>query len=281
MKKTILVPTDFSSNALTATRYALEIAKKIGANIHILHAYRPFTSAFQSPLANEADVQRATMGAKKGLTEFMENVEDDPHVSITSSIEKNGILEAITSFIEENNVCLVVMGTHGASGWRKDLLGSNNYDVAKDVSRPLLIVPEHTASFKLKNVVFFSDYKQGDAKSLGSFDKLFRDMNPSYTLVHIHEDKKAPQEGEQQKLAEWKAILEKENPMANLSTELAHVPENVDAVNEILKRLNADMTLITLVDARNFFEKLLHKSLARAIILNPQTPVLLTSEDTE
>src|SRR5690606_35333213 len=125
---------------------------------------------------------------------------------------------------------LVVMGTHGASGWRKDLLGSNTYDVAKDVSRPLRIVPEHTASFKLKNVVFFSDYKQGDAKSLGSFDKLFRDMNPSYTLVHIHEDKKAPQEGEQQKLAEWKAILEKENPMANLSTELAHVPENVDAV---------------------------------------------------
>src|SRR5690606_23825705 len=119
MKKTILVPTDFSSNALTATRYALEIAKKIGANIHILHAYRPFTSAFQSPLANEADVQRATMGAKKGLTEFMENVEDDPHVSVTSSIEKNGILEAITSFIEENNVCLVVMGTHGASGWRR------------------------------------------------------------------------------------------------------------------------------------------------------------------
>lgn len=84
------------------------------------------------------------------------------------------------------------MGTHGASGWRKDLLGSNTYDVAKDVSRPLLIVPEHTASFKLKNVVFFSDYKQGDAKSLGSFEKLFRDMNPSYTLVHIHEDKKAP-----------------------------------------------------------------------------------------
>src|SRR5690606_14868128 len=132
MKKTILVPTDFSSNALTATRYALEIAKKIGANIHILHAYRPFTSAFQSPLANETDVQRATMGAKKGLTEFMENVEDDPHVSITSSIEKNGILEAITSFIEENNVCLVVMGTHAASRCRKDIMRWSNYNIATD-----------------------------------------------------------------------------------------------------------------------------------------------------
>ena len=281
MKKTILVPTDFSSNALTATRYALEIAKKIGANIHILHAYRPFTSAFQSPLANETDVERATMGAQKGLSEFMQKIDDDPHVSVDSSIENNGILEAITSYIDKNNVCLVVMGTHGASGWRKDLLGSNTYDVAKDVSRPLLIVPEHTASFEFKNVVFLSDYTQGDSKSLSSFDSLFGHLDPSYTLVHIHEDKKAPQEIEQQKLVEWKAALEKENPRANLSTELAHVPENVDAVNEILKRLNADMTLITLVDARNFFEKLLHKSLARAIILNPQTPVLLTSEDTE
>lgn len=281
MKQTILVPTDFSNNALVATRYAMELAKKIEANVHILHVYRSFTSAFQSPLANETDEQRAKLGAKKGLAEFIEKLDNGSDVPVTSSIEKNSILEAITEYIGENNVCLVVMGTHGASGMRKDLLGSNTYDVAKDVPRPLLIVPEHTASFKLRNVAFFSDYQQGDIKSLSSYDALFGNMNLSCTLVHIHEDKKAPQESEQQKLAEWKATLEKETSLENLSTELVHAPENVDAVNGILKRLNADMTLITLVDARSFFEKLLHKSLAREIIINPQTPVLLTSEDTE
>ncbi len=281
MNSTILVPTDFSNNALVATRYAMELAKKLQANLHILHTYRPFTSAFQSPLANKTDEQRAELGATKGLAEFMEKLGVGSDVTVTSSIEKNGILEAISEYIEDNSVCLVVMGTHGASGTRKDLLGSNTYDVAKDVPRPLLIVPEHTNLFKLENVVFFSDYQQGDIKSLRSLDGLFGNMGLSCTLVHIHEDKNAPQESDQQKLAVWKSVLERETPLQSLSTELAHVPENVDGVNEILKRLNADMTLITLIDARNFFKKLLHKSLARAIILNPQTPVLLTSEDTE
>lgn len=281
MKQTILVPTDFSNNALVATRYAIELAKKIEADLHILNVYRPFTSAFQSPLANETDEQRAKIGAKKGLVEFMEKLEDSSDVHITSSIEKNGILEAITDYIEENNVCLVVMGSHGASGARKDLLGDNTYDVAKDVSRPLLIVPEHIDSFKMENVVFFSDYQQGDIKSLGSLGSLFGNINLSCTLIHIHEATSSPMENDQQKLEEWKAVLEKATPLANLSTELVHVPESVNAVNGILDRLNADMTLITLTDAKSFFKKLLHKSLARAIILNPKTPVLLTSEDTE
>lgn len=281
MKQIILIPVDFSNSSLIAARYAIELARYMQVDIHILHAYRPFTSAFQSPRANETDEQRATLGAEKGLAEFMEKLDGGSDVSVTSSIDNNVILEAITDYIVKNNVCLVVMGAHGASGTRSDLLGSNTYDVAKDVRRPLLIVPEHTNSFKLNNVVFFSDYQQGDTKSLTSFFSLFGDLQPSCTLVHIHEEKVAPQENDQRDLEQWKVMLEKETPVKSLSTEIAHAPENAVVVNEILERLKADMTLITLVDTKNFFEKLLHKSLARTIILNSKTPVLLTSEDTE
>lgn len=281
MKQTILVPTDFSNNALIAARYGVELARKKQAHVHVFHAYRPFTSAFQSPLANQTDEQRAKIGAEKGLVEFISKLGKYVDVQVTSSTAKNSLVEAINHYIKEDNVSLVVMGAHGASGTRKDLLGSNTYDVAKDVSRPLLIVPEHTNAFKLENVVFFTDYQQGDIKSLTSFDSLFGNIRPSCTLVHIHEGKNGPTDDNLQRLQQWKATLEKETPVKDLSTEMAHVPENVEAVNEILDSMNADMTLITLIDSRGFFKKLAHKSLARAIVLTPHTPVLLTSEDTE
>lgn len=281
MKQTILIPVDFSNSSLIAARYAIELAQHMQIDIHIFHSYRPFTSAFQSPRANETDEQRAKLGAEKGLAEFMHELVCPVGVQISSSAVKNNLLEAINHYIKENHVCLVVMGTHGASGTRTDLLGSNTYDVAKDVSRPLLIVPEHTKSFKLENIVFFSDYQQGDIKSLTSFQALFGEIQPSCTLVHIHEERDAPTENDRQDLAQWKAMLEKETSVKGLSTEIVHAPENVQVVGEILERLKADMTLLTLIDTKNFFKKLLHKSLARAIILNPQTPVLLTSEDTE
>lgn len=281
MKQTILVPTDFSNNALIALRYGVELARKAQMHVHVFHAYRPFTSAFQSPLANETDEQRAKISAEKGLANFIDKLEKNTDVQVTSSIAKNSLLEAINDYITENNVRIVVMGAHGASGTRKDLLGSNTYDVAKDVSRPLLIVPEHTNSFKLENVVFFSDYQQGDIKTLTSFNSLFGNTRPSYTLIHIHEGKDAPTEDNLQSLQQWKATLEKETTVKELSVEIEHVPENVEAVNKILDRMSADMTLITLIDSRGFFKKTVHKSLARAIIINPHTPVLLTSEDTE
>lgn len=281
MNQTILVPTDFSNNSLIAARYGIELARKMKVRVHLFHAYTSFTSAFQSPLANETDEQRAKIGAEKGLAEFIEKLGKHADVQLTSGTAKNNLLDAINQYIREDDVRLVVMGVYGASGTRKDLLGNNTYDVAKDVSRPLLIVPEHTNSFKLKNVVFFTDYQQGDVKSLTNFNTLFGDIHPSCTLVHIHEGKDVPTAEDLRKLEQWKEVLEKQSPVKSLSTEMAHVPENVEAVNEILDKLKADMTVITLIDARGFFKKLLHKSLARAIILNPQTPVLLTSEDTE
>lgn len=281
MNKTILVPTDFSNNSLIATRYAMTLAKKIDANVHILHAYRPFTSAFQSPLANETDIQRAKLNAEKGLAEFQEKLSTDSGTAVTSSININSVLGAVMHYIENSNICLVVMGAHGASGRRGELLGSKTYDVAKDVSRPLLIVPEHTQSYKLEQTVFFSDYQQGDIKTLTDWNTLYGNENVPCTLVHLHEGKSAPTESDQQKLEKWKAILEKETSLENLSAKLIHIPENLDHVNGILKQLNADVMLLTLVDSRGFVERLLHKSLAKAIVLNPQTPVLLTSEDTQ
>lgn len=278
MNQIILVPTDFSKNSLIAIRYGIELAHQIQADIHILHAYRPFSSNFQSPLANQADEQRAFTETQSKLAQFMQKLESFPSINVTSSIEKENLVQAINSFISKNNCTLVIMGAHGASETRRELLGNNTYDVAKEVSRPLLIVPEHTNSFKLKNVVFFSNYAAGDIKSLQSFNSLFHKVNPTHHLVHIHEGKEKPNQNQAQRIIDWKSSLEKETAVTNIRTEILHETRSVEVVNMTLDRLEADMTLITLIE-RGFFKKLIHKSLARDIVLNPKTPVLITPND--
>lgn len=276
MRQTFLVPTDFSNNSLVATRYALELAQKMHADIHILHAYRPFTSAFQSSLANETDEQRALLGAEKRLADFMEELGNHTEVTVTTNLTKSNLLDAVERYAAENNVSMVIMGTRGESGIRKDILGSNTYDLAKHITPPMLIVPEQAAPFTLDKVVFFSDYQERDVRTLRGLQSLFGAASPaSCTLVHIHEGN-APTETDRKELEEWRSMLATETAFNNLTSELVHVQESVDSVNEILERLQADLTLLTLVGGRIFFKRLFHKSLARAIILNPKTPVLLT-----
>ncbi|WP_262249903.1 universal stress protein [Parapedobacter soli] len=276
MKTTILVPTDFSSNALAATQYAIKLAKELALDIHILHAYMAFHSAFQSDLANQTDEKRATLGAQKGMQSFLQSFgqfADKPGIS--SSEVKADLVEAVRRYTADNDTRLIVMGTHGASGMKMGLLGSNTYDIAKTAVVPLLIIPASTAVTGLENVVFFTDYQDGDEETLKGLISLFGRSIRRCTLVHIHEGHTAPEAADHEKLDQWRTRLESASGFKGLAAEMVHGKESVEIVDETIDRLQATLTVLTLVGGRSFFEKLVHKSLAKAIIHQPKTPVLL------
>lgn len=281
MVQTILVPTDFSDNALIATKYALGLAKELGVKAHIIHAYQPFTSAFQSPIANETDEKRTNVDAEKKMATFLDSIGKASGVELSHSIVKQTVVASIEEYLENNAGTLLIMGTHGASGTRKDILGSNTYDVTKTISAPMLIIPENTATYNISNIAFFTDYQQNDVYTLKELQNVIGDKNVKCTLVHIQKEQDQPAGDYVERLEEWKSNLGKQVGFENLSTELVQGKENVETVKSTVQQLNADLVLLTLVGGRGFFEKLLHKSLARTIILNSETPVFLSSKDVE
>src|SRR5690554_3185110 len=280
MVHTILVPTDFSNNALLATRYALGLAKELALKVHIIHAYQPFTSAFQSPVAIATDEKRTKIGAEKSMAVVLESIGTATGVELTHSIIKQTVVSAIKEYLENHAGTLLIMGTHGASGTRKDILGSNTYDVTKTITAPMLIVPENTTTYNISNIAFFTDYHRNDVHTLKALRNVIGNKNVNCTLVHILQ-KAQPTEDDVQKLENWKLSFGQQEDFKNLSAELIQGKENVETVKKSIKQLNADLVLLTLVGGRGFFEKLLYKSLARTIILNSETPVFLSSKDLE
>jgi len=235
-----------------------------------------FHSAFQSDLANQTDEKRATLGAQKGMQSFLQSLgqlAEKPHVS--SSEVKAGLVEAVSRYTNGAKTEIIVMGTHGAAGLKMGLLGSNTYDIAKTATSPLLIIPPNTIFNDLGNVVFFTDYHEGDKETYRGLISLFGRFIKRCTLVHIHEENGLPTAADREKLDRWRVELEGETGFSGLATELVHGKESVDIVNEVIDRLQATLTILTLVGGRSFFEKLTHKSLAKAIIHQPKTPVLL------
>ncbi|WP_188753085.1 universal stress protein [Parapedobacter defluvii] len=280
MEKVILVPTDFSPNAVKAAQYALKLSETMVCKVYLLHAYMAFHSAFQSELANRTDEQRAEAGAQKGMSGFLEALgldKDSPQIS--TGIVKADLTDAVERFIAENKNVLIIMGTHGASGVKMGLLGSNTYDVAKVASVPILIMPLNAVDIKPEKVTFFTDYQEADNETLKWLVTLFGDLIWKCTLVHIHEESTPPTEEDRQKLEAWKERLGSMASPVQLDSELVHGRESIALVDEILGRHNASLTVLTLVGGRSFFEKLMHKSLAKAIIHQPKTPVLLLRDE--
>ncbi len=276
MKKTIVVPTDFSHNALVAARYALQFAAQQDYEIHFLHAYQPFTSAFQNPRTIQEDESKIRQEAEADMREFLNNLGTDETLRLSSSTAPGTLVDTLTQLVKDRSVGLIIMGTHGASGSRKDVLGSNTYDVAKSSPVPLIVVPEHITEFRLDKAVFFTDYQASDKETLQALQKVLSDRPIPCTLVHI-----APRDNQDPphdlKLEEWKQQLKAQTGYDLLHSQVVRDREKLERVNAIIDDLAADLTVLTLVGGRGFIEKLFHKSLARKIVLDPRRPVLLVT----
>jgi nucleotide-binding universal stress UspA family protein len=141
MIKNILVPYDFTNFGDLAFREALEIAKKFDSKITLLTVIGSDidTSGMSWSRAQEAH-DEAENKAKENLGKI-QNSNMDEKVSISIEIVHNpSAAQGILSFAKQNDVDLIVMGSHGRSGFKKLVLGSVASEVVtKSICRVLIV----------------------------------------------------------------------------------------------------------------------------------------------
>ncbi|GAA0879231.1 hypothetical protein GCM10009119_21990 [Algoriphagus jejuensis] len=162
MLKSIIVPVDFSDAAFNALLFAAEIAKRVSARVTILHSLE----------ANE-DQEAADQKLKQLDAKLHASFGAD--LKCESLVMKGGLIQSIEGLAKNIIPDLIVMGTKGATGLKRILVGSNTIKVLGRVKAPVFVIPA-TARFENFNkmgknrVVFASDLQE--VKNDGSFDVL-------------------------------------------------------------------------------------------------------------
>ena len=144
--KTILVPSDFSECSDEALLYGLELARRFGARLHLLHvvqdpATQPWAAeGFALPLFDV--VEEWQKQAERKLHAAVPDADRD-RVTVASVVATP--YAAILAYAAAHEVDLIVMGTHGRSGVSHMLLGSIAERVVRRAPCPVLTVrrPEH------------------------------------------------------------------------------------------------------------------------------------------
>lgn len=274
MQTTYLVPTDFSDNSLLAARLAAALAARTGADVHLLHAYRPFRSGFQVSEKNEEDRQAALSEAQLEMKSFIADLQAEGTSFPESKVHyhEGDLVDAIRDISAGQPADLVVMGTTGASGLRQKVLGSNTFEVARQLALPVLIIPPAVSSLELVKVAFFTDFRNEDLGTLLVLKSLFGEVLDEYSLIHLGQ----PDDGDagRQKLEVWRDRLMSGSGIEEMTCEWMDVEESADAVNKISARKSVSLLALTLVD-RDFFGSLFRKSLAKEVIHQSDTPVFL------
>ena len=140
--KSILFPTDFSEGSSQAVKYAVDLANRYGAKLHILHIIYDVAKAsgwYVPHVSMDQMYKDIEEGAKKELERF-----GLAELSNLKNIERTVLMgvphEEIVNFSNKNKIDLIVIATHGRKGIDRILFGSTAAQVVRYAPCPVLTV---------------------------------------------------------------------------------------------------------------------------------------------
>jgi nucleotide-binding universal stress UspA family protein len=147
----ILLPIDFSPSSEAAFDMAADLAQHFHAELHLVHVIPFFpTTTFPDFLPEESFLKEAKVHAERGLEKARANLAARG-IKANSYVEVgNDVASSIMEVIEREHIDMVVISTHGISGWQPLVFGSVAEKVVKLVQCPLLLLRSAKPDTSLK-----------------------------------------------------------------------------------------------------------------------------------
>lgn len=152
----VVFPTDFTDLAMNALKVAIRICRKHNASLHLVNTveldYYSFSiEPYSSTVYSNQEVLDAS---KANLHAIKEEIEQREGISCFVHVEPGNPAHYICTVATEEMADLIVMGTHGASGFREFFIGSNAYKVVKHAPCPVLTIPGNFRKDTFEKIMF-------------------------------------------------------------------------------------------------------------------------------
>ncbi|WCO02856.1 universal stress protein [Psychroserpens ponticola] len=190
----ILLPTDFSDNAFNAIKYAIAFFENTSCNFYLLHInnLENLVAADIGYVPTAEVIEKAyTKPSKQKLRDLLKQISskvkhNEKHKFYTLT-DYSFFIESIRKHVEEKKIDMIIMGTKGASGLKKYIVGSNTGDIITKVKCTTLVVPEHANYSKLKEIAFPTDFTLSyDINTLQPITDILNTIKPNLSIVHIN-----------------------------------------------------------------------------------------------
>lgn len=281
--KNILVPTDFSENAWNALKYAQQLFKQTKCNFYLLHVsdyinYPIQTASFDS--YEELQTEEVTIPSKKQLNDLLKLVE----TSFTNKnhrffgLHEHGFfLESIKKNIEEKKIELIVMGTKGASGMRKRIIGSNTGEVITKVQCNTLIIPKGIQFSEPAEVAFPTDYNIFYShKILDAVTEMLRFGHSTLRVMNVSKADRSLTKSQERNREYLFDYMNETFPKNNSFHTITNKSVNA-AIQCFIESRDIDM-IIMVAKNLNFIQQILFDSLVEKISFHTTVPFFVIHE---
>jgi len=160
--KHILVPIDFSKQALAAAKVAAKIAKQTNADIFLLHMLEMPQGVIDAMSGADNSTPASLLFMKKVHERFNELKASEffKGVTVKESVQFHKTFDGVIEESKKQDIDLIVMGSSGASGITEIIVGSNTEKVVRHSDVPVLVVKEGYSDFDINKIVFASNFDE-------------------------------------------------------------------------------------------------------------------------
>ena len=184
----VLCPVDFSDISQHAFDHAAAIARWYEARVTLLYVFPNLPVLDLPPLVLEAPDRERLIAKMRRMAEHAPDVPIDVRVQQAAYIH-----EEILAQLEATGADLLVLGTHGRSGFQRLFLGSVTEKVIRKACCPTLVVPPRapdvapTAPVRFRRILCPVDFSESSLRAFAHAVNVAEEADAHLTLLHVVE----------------------------------------------------------------------------------------------
>jgi nucleotide-binding universal stress UspA family protein len=271
----ILVPTDFSPNALTAFCYAVPFAAEFNADLVVAHVISRPTLPANTPLevyetVMDGEKQLAWEQMQQQMALKKEALPDDHDVRVIPVVISNTFVKGVTQLVAQENAGLIIMGTKGATGLKRLFVGSNTTDMIEHAPVPLLAIPEKAKYRGMKKILVALNVKQWKGtEPLHLLRRIVQACAASVTILTVAQ----PGAEGAANIAKVQAEVEEALGVSPSWVEVKG-KDAVASIQEYVDQTKPDL-LVLMPQPKSLWQQLFSTSVTYEFVFKPEIPVLV------
>ncbi len=307
--QTILCPTDFSDFSFQALKKGAELAYRFGAQLCVLHVMPELQNSPQAtPFSDFAGIDPAVFegdtrtGAKHALTAFIQRHHLD-ELRVRALVKRGGAADEIVSAAREVGADLIVLATHGLTGWRGQLFGSVAERVLRIAPCPVLIkrvdLGAKTDTGTIEKILCSTDWSEPSLAALEIAGEWASNYGAELCLLHVVAPIETPglflskqqleTASQAEAMLQLEQILQKRLPHLAKGRALVRLGRPADQIAAAATEIGADLLVLATHGASGWraamsgtpLEHLLLGSVADDVLRLTNCPVLTVHEAPE
>jgi nucleotide-binding universal stress UspA family protein len=282
MKKrfNILLTTDYSEAGMSAELYGMQFAQNTNSNLYMIHVYdKVLSSTSDEPLElaqTKNDIRELELTIlqqhRDKLFYLLDITEKDLECQCIVREGKAG--KQICKEAEKAEIDFIVISTNAASAFKEFFFGNQTWNVIKKANVPVLAIPKNTFFTGIENIVFATEYREGEIPVINFLVQFAKQFNAAVTILHIT-DFILSKKLRKTMFDKFKNEISEKISYDKLDMRVAHYSDIVGGLNDFCDKSKIDI-LVMSHEKRFFWGNIFNpvSSITRKMTFNTHIPLL-------